>query len=194
MYRPGTRAKDWIKIKNRMVVELVVGGYTEGTGHRAGTFGALLLGRPDGNALAFAGGVGTGFTHDALDSIAAQLRAIETSRLRSPPCRRPTSSTRALDRTNVDCRRRDREFTNDGLSSARQLHQPFRHGRLSTMPIDRHDAERLDTRDPLAQWRHEFVIPDPALIYLDGNSLGMTPKRTVAALQHCGRTSSGPAT
>ncbi|WP_394936277.1 non-homologous end-joining DNA ligase [uncultured Ilumatobacter sp.] len=78
VYRPGTRAKDWIKIKNRMVVELVVGGYTEGTGHRAGTFGALLLGRPDGNALAFAGGVGTGFTHDALDSIAAQLRAIET--------------------------------------------------------------------------------------------------------------------
>ena len=50
------------------------------------------------------------------------------------------------------------------------------------MPIDRHDAERLDERDPLAQWRHEFVIPDPALIYLDGNSLGMTPKRTVAAL------------
>ena len=30
------------------------------------------------------------------------------------------------------------------------------------MPIDRHDAERLDERDPLAQWRHEFVIPDPA--------------------------------
>ncbi|WP_394936278.1 aminotransferase class V-fold PLP-dependent enzyme [uncultured Ilumatobacter sp.] len=51
------------------------------------------------------------------------------------------------------------------------------------MTIDRHDAERLDTRDPLAQWRHEFVIPDPALIYLDGNSLGMTPKRTVAALR-----------
>ena len=33
------------------------------------------------------------------------------------------------------------------------------------------------------EWRHEFVIPDPTLIYLDGNSLGMTPKRTVAALQ-----------
>jgi kynureninase len=51
------------------------------------------------------------------------------------------------------------------------------------MPIDRHAAERLDAHDPLAQWRHEFAIPDPTLIYLDGNSLGMTPKRTVAALQ-----------
>ena len=78
VYRPGTRAKDWIKIKNRTVVELVIGGYTEGAGNRAGTFGALLLGRPDGNDLVFAGGVGTGFTQDVLESITTQLRAIET--------------------------------------------------------------------------------------------------------------------
>jgi kynureninase len=48
--------------------------------------------------------------------------------------------------------------------------------------IDRDDAEDLDTADPLGRWREEFVIPDPGLIYLDGNSLGRTPKRTVAAL------------
>ncbi len=48
--------------------------------------------------------------------------------------------------------------------------------------IDRADAEQLDAADPLAAWRDEFVIPDPELIYLDGNSLGRTPKRTVDAL------------
>ncbi len=48
--------------------------------------------------------------------------------------------------------------------------------------IDRSDAVALDDRDPLAGWRDEFVIADPELIYLDGNSLGRTPKRTVAAL------------
>jgi kynureninase len=48
--------------------------------------------------------------------------------------------------------------------------------------IRREDAEALDAADPLAGWRDEFVIPDPALIYLDGNSLGRTPKRTVTAL------------
>jgi kynureninase len=48
--------------------------------------------------------------------------------------------------------------------------------------IRRGDAEALDAADPLARWRDEFVIPDPDLIYLDGNSLGRTPKRTVAAL------------
>jgi len=48
--------------------------------------------------------------------------------------------------------------------------------------IERSDAQELDVVDPLARWRDEFVIPDPELIYLDGNSLGRTPKRTAEAL------------
>ncbi len=78
LYRPGTRANDWVKVKNRTMVELTIGGYTEGAGNRAGTFGALLLGQRDGDDLVFAGGVGTGFTQATLESIAAELRSIET--------------------------------------------------------------------------------------------------------------------
>ena len=37
-------------------------------------------------------------------------------------------------------------------------------------------ARQLDSQDPLASYREHFVIPDPNLIYLDGNSLGMMPK------------------
>ena len=37
-------------------------------------------------------------------------------------------------------------------------------------------AKTLDTADPLASFREAFVISDPNLIYLDGNSLGMMPK------------------
>ncbi|MGB0112870.1 MAG: hypothetical protein WBP59_06585 [Ilumatobacteraceae bacterium] len=48
--------------------------------------------------------------------------------------------------------------------------------------IERPDAERRDHDDPLAQWYDEFVVTDPDVIYLDGNSLGRTPKRTVSAL------------
>ncbi|HUS41580.1 MAG TPA: hypothetical protein VMY16_02830 [Ilumatobacteraceae bacterium] len=48
--------------------------------------------------------------------------------------------------------------------------------------IERPDAKQMDAADPLARWRDEFVVPDSELIYLDGNSLGRTPKRTVAAL------------
>jgi len=41
-------------------------------------------------------------------------------------------------------------------------------------------AEELDAADPLARWRDEFDIPDRELAYLDGNSLGMPPRRTLA--------------
>jgi len=41
-------------------------------------------------------------------------------------------------------------------------------------------AGHLDTRDPLAHFRDRFVIDDPDLIYLDGNSLGRLPKATLA--------------
>ena len=37
-------------------------------------------------------------------------------------------------------------------------------------------AQQLDSQDPLASYREQFVITDPNLIYLDGNSLGMMPK------------------
>jgi kynureninase len=47
---------------------------------------------------------------------------------------------------------------------------------------DRSVAEQLDRDDPLAPWREEFVIAHDGVVYLDGNSLGMTPRRTVAAI------------
>jgi kynureninase len=40
-------------------------------------------------------------------------------------------------------------------------------------------AEALDARDPLAHYRDEFFINDPTQCYLDGNSLGRLPKRTI---------------
>jgi kynureninase len=40
-------------------------------------------------------------------------------------------------------------------------------------------AAELDAADPLRAYRDEFVITDPDVCYLDGNSLGRLPKRTV---------------
>jgi kynureninase len=37
-------------------------------------------------------------------------------------------------------------------------------------------AKQLDAEDTLASFRDQFLIHDPNLIYLDGNSLGMMPK------------------
>jgi kynureninase len=47
------------------------------------------------------------------------------------------------------------------------------------IPIDEAYASELDERDPLAHFRERFVITDPDLVYMDGNSLGRLPKGTV---------------
>ena len=47
---------------------------------------------------------------------------------------------------------------------------------------DRSFAQDLDSKDSLAKYRNEFVITDPDICYLDGNSLGRLPKRTITAI------------
>jgi kynureninase len=46
-------------------------------------------------------------------------------------------------------------------------------------PTDRAYALALDAADSLAGLAADFVVPDPDLIYLDGNSLGRLPQRSV---------------
>ncbi len=48
---------------------------------------------------------------------------------------------------------------------------------------DRSRAEALDAQDTLAPYRSRFAIPDDAVIYLDGNSLGRPPGATAARLE-----------
>ena len=49
------------------------------------------------------------------------------------------------------------------------------------MTITADDIAQMDAADPLARFRDEFSIRD-GLIYLDGNSLGVLPKRTMARM------------
>ena len=47
---------------------------------------------------------------------------------------------------------------------------------------DRQFALDLDSRDPLARFRSQFVVSDPNICYLDGNSLGRLPLSTIDAV------------
>lgn len=49
--------------------------------------------------------------------------------------------------------------------------------------MTREHAARLDASDPLAAFRNRFLIADPELCYLDGNSLGRVPLATVERLR-----------
>jgi bifunctional non-homologous end joining protein LigD len=70
------RSRDWLKIKCEMGQELVVGGWTEPQGSRT-RFGALLVGYWEGDALRYAGKVGTGFDAATLDRVGDELEARE---------------------------------------------------------------------------------------------------------------------
>ena len=48
-------------------------------------------------------------------------------------------------------------------------------------------ARALDAADPLAGFRDRFAIPDPSLVYLDGNSLGRPPIAAFEAVESAGR-------
>jgi bifunctional non-homologous end joining protein LigD len=70
IYEPGRRSTAWVKVKNLMGQELVIGGWIPGKGARSTTFGALLLGYyDDSGELRYAGRVGTGFTEAVLGQL-----------------------------------------------------------------------------------------------------------------------------
>ena len=72
-YLPGRRSPDWVKIKNFLTQEVVIGGWSPGKGRRDGTVGALLLGVPTPEGLRYVGQVGTGFTDAMLHDLAERL-------------------------------------------------------------------------------------------------------------------------
>ncbi len=77
-YRPGRRHPDWVKIKSFNTQEVVIGGWTEGRGERAGSLGALLLGIPAEHGLRYVGKVGTGFSESARRALLDDLRVLST--------------------------------------------------------------------------------------------------------------------
>ena len=70
------RSPHWLKMKCEASQELVVGGFTDPQGTRAG-LGALLVGYFEGDDFVFAGKVGTGFDTKMLLDLRTRLDALE---------------------------------------------------------------------------------------------------------------------
>jgi DNA ligase D-like protein (predicted ligase) len=84
------RSKHWLKMKCEASQELVVGGFTDPRGARAG-LGALLVGYYEDGELVFAGKVGTGFDTTLLLDLRARLDVIEVPQ---PPFTKATGLPR----------------------------------------------------------------------------------------------------
>jgi bifunctional non-homologous end joining protein LigD len=72
-YTPGKRSSAWRKVRFTLRQELVVGGWLPGDGRLADTVGSLLVGYYDGDALVYAGRVGSGLDDRARDALARLL-------------------------------------------------------------------------------------------------------------------------
>ncbi len=79
-YLQGKRSSEWIKVKNERTQEVVVAGWTDGTGNRSGSIGALLVGVPVPDGLRFVGKVGTGFSARDREYLLGLLARSETTK------------------------------------------------------------------------------------------------------------------
>jgi bifunctional non-homologous end joining protein LigD len=79
LYHPGTRTKEWLKIKHQKSQDAIIVGYTEPNGARL-HFGSLLLAQYRNKKLIYIGQVGTGFGVKLQEEILSRLKKVYTNR------------------------------------------------------------------------------------------------------------------
>jgi bifunctional non-homologous end joining protein LigD len=79
IYAEGGRSVDWLKVKNIVMEEAVIAGYTEPGGSRK-YFGALVLGLYKKGKLVYIGHTGTGFDDKTLKELYNRLQPLVTNK------------------------------------------------------------------------------------------------------------------
>ncbi len=74
-YLPGTRSRDWVKVKPAVAMKVAVVGYTPGKGSRA-DLGALVVAAPEEGAYRYLGRVGSGLTQKDVEALLGKLAEI----------------------------------------------------------------------------------------------------------------------
>ena len=145
------RSDEWVKIKIVQEIDVVVGGWTEPRGGR-GHLGAILVGVTGDDGLRFVGGVGSGFSDETLENVAAQLRPLAMRRC--PFTATPKTKEKAYwTRPQLIARVRFTGWTRDG-----NLRHPVFLGL-------RDDIEPADCTDPRAADRSALPRPVSGVVH-----------------------------
>jgi bifunctional non-homologous end joining protein LigD len=133
-YEPGRRSGAWIKLKNVRSERLAVGGWLAGQGRRRERIGALLVGERLGDGtLRYAGRVGSGFSEQELEQLAAALAPLARSESPFAPgsAAKPPRGANFVEPL-LEVEVAFREWTEDGV-----LRQPsFKRLLSSPAPVD----------------------------------------------------------
>jgi len=92
VYEPGSRSRNWLKLKIEFRQEFVVGGYTEPRNSRE-HIGAILLGYFDKSRFIYVGHTGGGFSRKGLEEMYGKLKPLE--RKTSPFVETPKTNEKA---------------------------------------------------------------------------------------------------
>lgn len=113
IYEPGTRSKEWLKIKTHKRQEAVIAGYTDPKGARK-YFGSLLLGIYEAGKLVYIGNAGGGFNDESLERVYNELVALE--QIESPFDYGPTPKMPVhWVKPSLVCEVKFHEWTKDGI-------------------------------------------------------------------------------
>lgn len=143
IYAPGKRTGAWLKVKNTLRQEMVVGGWTPGDGRRRDQIGALLVGYfEDGGkpVLRYAGKVGTGFTERDLAALTTRLAPLERKASPFGAGPKPPKGARFVEPSLV-AEVEFREMTNEGM-----LRHPAYKGLREDKPASDVELERTIER------------------------------------------------
>lgn len=88
----GRRGRGWVKVKCTRRQEFVIIGW-KASSAKGRPFSSLLMAQFEGDELVYKGNVGTGFSSDDLDALAAKLRRIER---KTPPADVDKASSRGV--------------------------------------------------------------------------------------------------
>ena len=162
------RGDAWRKVKQRASEEYAVVGFTAPKGSRSG-LGALLLATPDGpRGWRYAGRVGTGFSHDLLETLAAQL----APRARSAPTARVDVDDPELRRARWVAPTLVAEVFHHGLGNQGLLRQPS----LKTIRRDKRASDLRESRTPAG----DTAMPAPPRGRATKSAIELThPERVV---------------
>jgi len=108
IYRQGKR--EWFKVKAVQSGEFTICGYTQGTGWRASTFGALVLGEYHPSGFVYVGSVGTGFNDAEISRIHQRMLAIGSDQCAFGQPPEPATWIKPVIKVAIQYL----EFTNDG--------------------------------------------------------------------------------
>lgn len=152
IYNPGTRSKEWLKIKANQRQEMVIGGYTKNNGS-AKLFSSLLLGIYEAGKLIYTGKVGTGFSDVKQKELLKQFKPLirKTSPFKTIPDinkpsrfrHNPPNAEAVWLKPELVCEVSYTEMTTDGV---------MRHPSFEGMRIDKKSS--LVTGDKLTATTH----------------------------------------